>query len=258
VQEDVALAASGNVLANDRDRDGAALSVAAPGSFIGVYGTLTLAVDGSYTYALHNDAQIVQSLHQGRSVTDSFGYVATDGLESDAATLTVIVAGTNDAPVAIDDTASANEDGVMLVRGNVVLNDTDVDTDTVLRVLAPGSYSGAYGTLSITANGGYTYALANGSLAVQSLAAGQTVSDIFNYVASDGFASDAGVLTVTVTGANDAPVTAADLAAVQEDGVLAAEGNVLLNDADVDAGAALTVANAGSHAGAECRRQLPL
>ncbi|TNC95243.1 MAG: outer membrane adhesin-like protein [Gallionellaceae bacterium] len=57
------------------------------------------------------------------------------------------------------------------------------------------------------------------------------------------------MLTVTITGTNDAPVTTVDTAAVQEDLSITATGNVLANDSDVDQGTVLTVANAGVFAG---------
>src|SRR5436853_240917 len=46
VQEDVVASASGNVLSNDSDVDaGTVLHVAAPGTFAGTYGTLTMGAD---------------------------------------------------------------------------------------------------------------------------------------------------------------------------------------------------------------------
>ena len=132
-------------------------------------------------------------------MSDAFSYTATDGTASDTATLTVDVTGLNDAPVANDDTASTGEDSA--VSGNVLGNDTDVDVEP-LTVTNPGSYAGAYGTLTLGADGSYTYtpnAAANG------LAAGESAQDVFAYTASDGTASDSASLTVTVTGANDAP-----------------------------------------------------
>lgn len=100
VQEDLNIVATGNVLTNDTDVDqGTVLSVANAGTFAGQYGTLTLNVDGSYTYALDNASLGVQSLAQGQVVTETFAYQATDGLVSTPSTLTVTIAGTNDAPV---------------------------------------------------------------------------------------------------------------------------------------------------------------
>ncbi len=77
---------------------GTVLSVAAPGEYSGQYGTLTLAQDGSYTYALANDSEAIQALGRDQEVSELFTYTATDGITEVAADLTVTVTGSNDAP----------------------------------------------------------------------------------------------------------------------------------------------------------------
>ena len=68
------------------------------------------------------------------------------------------------------------------------------------------------------------------------------MTDTFSYQMADGAAATAiANLVVTITGTNDAPVAVADAAAVTEDVTLAAAGNVLANDTDVDAGDTQTV-----------------
>ena len=229
---------SGNVLANDTDVDGEPLIVANPGTYVGAWGTLTLAADGSYTYAPNTAAQ---GLDDGETRQDVFSYTASDGTASDTATLTVTVNGANDAPVANDDAASTTEDGS--VAGNVLANDTDVDGET-LTVASPGTYVGTYGTLTIAADGSYTYSPGAGA---QALDVGESALDVFTYAASDGTASDTADLTVTVTGLNDAPVANDDTNATDENSPVS--GNVLANDTDVDV-ETLTVVNAGTFIGA--------
>ncbi|MBK6594261.1 MAG: tandem-95 repeat protein [Burkholderiales bacterium] len=251
VGEDGTLATSGNLLANDSDVDTATvLTVAAPGGYVGTYGTLTLTQDGNYNYALANDSAIVQALREGEIVSDVFAYAASDGITSTLATLTVTITGRNDGPVTTADAANVGEDGTLTASGNLLANDSDVDTDTVLTVAAPGGYVGTYGTLAMAQDGSYSYALANDSATVQALRAGEIVSDVFAYAASDGITSTPAQLTVTITGQNDAPVTAADAASVAEDGTLAASGNLLANDSDVDTGTVLTVAAPSTYTGA--------
>ena len=110
--------------------------------------------------------------------------------------------------------------------------------------------AGTYGSVTIAANGTYTYSLNNAAAIVQALAAGQTVTDAFTYQVSDGSGATAtATLTVTITGTNDAPVANADAAAVQEDVTLAAAGDVLANDTDVDAGDTKTVSLVNGAAG---------
>jgi len=251
VREDVSLTATGNVLLNDTDPDaGTVLTVANAGMMFGGYGHIELAADGSYTYTLDNASAAVQGLHEGVVVVEVYPYVATDGANFTQGTLTVRIAGSNDAPVTADDAASVREDVSLTATGNVLLNDTDADTGTVLTVANAGMMLGAYGRIELAADGSYTYTLDNASAAVQSLRAGQTVSDVFTYLASDGIVTTPGTLTVNVAGSNDAPVTVDDAAQVSEDGTLTASGNVLLNDTDPDAGTVLTVANPGPMFGA--------
>ncbi len=231
-------AVSGNVLANDTDVDVEPLTVTNPGTYVGAYGTLVLAANGSYTYTPNAAAQ---GLDTGETVNDVFSYTASDGTASDSATLTVTVNGANDAPVANDDTASTNEDSAG-VSGNVLTNDTDVDVEP-LTVAAPGTYVGTYGSLTIAANGSYTYTPGAGA---QGLDTGETAQDVFTYAATDGTASDTATLTVTVSGLNDAPVANDDTNSTDENSPVS--GNVLANDTDIDV-EPLTVTNPGTYIG---------
>jgi VCBS repeat-containing protein len=213
LSEDGFVTATGNVLTNDSDVDaGTTLQVAAPGTYAGQYGTLVLDANGSYIYTLDNVSSSVQSLAQGVTVNDVFSYAASDGITSTPSILTVAIAGSNDAPVVQADTAALSEDGVVTVTGNVLLNDSDVDTGATLQVAVPGTYAGSYGTLVLNADGSYVYTLNNGGAAVQSLAQDKTVNDVFSYATSDGIISTSSSLTLTITGKNDAPILATAIA----------------------------------------------
>ncbi|TFI58325.1 tandem-95 repeat protein [Sphingomonas parva] len=226
---------SGNVLGNDSDVEGETIVVANPGTYVGAYGTLTLAADGSFTYA---PGAAAQGLDDGETANDVFTYVASDGADTDTATLTVTVTGLNDAPVANDDVAATDENTA--VSGNVLSNDTDVDGEP-LTVANAGTYVGSNGTLVLAADGSYTY---TPNAAAQALDDGEVAADVFTYLVSDGTASDAATLTVTLAGVNDAPVANDDTASTSED--TGVSGNLLTNDTDID-GEALTVATPGTY-----------
>ncbi len=98
--EDAVLFATGDVLENDRDVDaGTTLLVGNPGIYTGIYGTLSLGVDGNYSYSLDNDSLAVQSLPRFEAFPDTFSYGVTDGIAASSSTLDVFVEGQNDAPV---------------------------------------------------------------------------------------------------------------------------------------------------------------
>src|SRR5690606_5906220 len=106
------------------------------GSISGLYGTLTLNTDGSYTYEVDNDNEQVQALRTaGNMLLDVFTYEISDGTLNDQAELRIRILGQNDAPVAEDDAGVAveaggtnNTTGGRAAVGNVLANDSDVDS----------------------------------------------------------------------------------------------------------------------------------
>jgi VCBS repeat-containing protein len=240
----------GKVLTNDSDVDnGTVLRIAVPGDYLGAYGRLALAADGSYAYALDSTSLAVQALAQAQMAVDHFTYDVTDGIAAVGSALDISVVGINDAPVVAGDADLMAEDGVLFATGNLLANDADIDAGTVLQAAEPGNYLGAYGTLALAADGSYSYSLNNASLAVQSLASGTAAVDHFAYAATDGLVATDSALDITVLGSNDAPVTVDDADIVVEDWLTVATGNVLANDHDVDAGTVLQVAEPGTYAG---------
>ena len=158
--------------------------------------------------------------------------------------------------------------------------DTDADTEplTVNSVNGSGSNVGAalcgsYGTLTLNANGTYTYVV--DSATVQGLDSGETVTDQFTYTVTDGTAtSNTSTLTITVFGNNDAPVAVADTNWAQEDLHTCIDGNVILGAnhspdntegnppsgtfadvADTDADTETLTVNSVNGSGAQCRRR---
>jgi VCBS repeat-containing protein len=211
--EDVALnVPAPGVLANDTDADGGTLTaVLVSGT---THGTLTLNANGSFTYT-------PAANYNG---PDSFTYKANDGTsDSNVATVTITVNGQAEAPVAVNDAYSTDEDTALNVAApGVLANDTDADGGTLTAVLVSGT---THGTLTLNANGSFTY----------TPTAGFNGSDQFTYKANDG-ALDSNVATVTITVAtvNDAPVAVNDTYSTDEDVALirSATQGVLANDTD--------------------------
>ncbi|MBL8627757.1 MAG: tandem-95 repeat protein [Myxococcales bacterium] len=203
------------LLAGDTDVDGDTLTVAAVGD--AVNGTVSRAA-GVTTF----------TPAAGFSGVASFTYTVSDGALTDIGAVTISVDSTNTPPVATDDTATTAEDtGLGVTAATLLANDVDPDPD-VLSVTAVGnpvhgSVILALGLVTFTPDPNY-----NGPAS-------------FEYTVSDGFATDVGLVTVTVTSVNDAPVAVADSATTDEDtGLALTEATLVANDTDLD-GDALNV-----------------
>ncbi|WPN59446.1 VCBS domain-containing protein [Pseudomonas sp. P9_31] len=264
VQEDSTLSVSGQFSSTDIDHDATATwSIA--GSNTGSYGSITVDSTGQWTYTLANGsdgiASAVQSLKAGESHDEVFSVQVSDGLGGvDTQLVTVTVTGSNDAPVLSfvsgNDVGAVQEDSTLSVSGQ--FSSTDIDHDATATWSIAGSNTGSYGSITVDSTGQWTYTLANGSdgiaSAVQSLKAGESHDEVFSVQVSDGLGGvDTQLVTVTVTGSNDAPVlsfaTGNDVGAVQEDTSLSVSGQFSSTDIDHDATATWSIAgsNTGSY-----------
>lgn len=120
----------------DYDPDLEAITVTSAGTYVGIYGTLVIAVIGAYTYTLNEDNAAVNALDAGQTLVESFGYTISDGQLSVNSTLTITVFGTNDAPTIGTTTARVSEEG--LVGGNPDTN-PNATLDTTNSVTASGT-----------------------------------------------------------------------------------------------------------------------
>jgi VCBS repeat-containing protein len=227
--EDTALTVNApGVLANDSDADGNQLS-AELGSGPS-HGTLTLDADGSFIYT-------PAANYHG---TDSFSYRASDGgLESGLTTVAITVSAVNDTPTAADDAYSTAEDTALTVAAPGVLgNDSDLDGDSLSATVESPP---AHGSLSLNANGSFTY----------TPAANYNGSDSFTYRASDNTAeSSPATVTITVSAVNDAPTAATDAYATAEDSAMTVgTPGVLANDSDPDGNTLSAVLASGASHG---------
>ena len=172
------------------------------------------------------------------SGTQVIEYVLSDGHGgTSTGTLTIGVNSVNDAPVANNDTMSADEDNAASV--NVLTNDTDVDTgDTLTFVGFTEPTSGLPGTFETTAGGDVTFtpnANYNGSFTI-----GYQIRD------AEGLTATANI-TVTINAVNDKPTADDASASTNEDTAKAIDVSGLIGDADIVTNAdALTVSVAAS------------
>jgi VCBS repeat-containing protein len=220
---------SGDVLLNDTDPDDDPLTVTniadddqslavEPGTnstngttITGLYGTLTIGADGSYTYTLDDTNFLTNALAQGQTGSDVFTYTISDPFGATAtATITIEIIGTNDNPV-ISGVASGTAEEDVILTATGTLTSADVDNGATATWSIQGSATGTYGSLALVGNSGeWVYTLNNGTdgvaSAVQSLAEGQTVTDTFTVRVTDEFGGfDEQLVSFTITGTNEGP-----------------------------------------------------
>jgi hypothetical protein len=200
-----------NATANDSDVDGnldpsSATPITAPSD-----GTVVNNNDGTFTY----------TPDENFNGSDSFAYQVcdTDG-SCDTATVTIEVTPVNDPPVALNDSASTDEDTAVTI--NATANDSDVDGNldpsSATPIIAPSD-----GTVANNNDGTFTYTPDPNFNGIDSFA--------YQVCDTDG-SCDTATVTVAVAALNDPPVANDDSATTPED--TAVTINATANDSDVD------------------------
>lgn len=141
-------------------------------------------------------------LSAGETATDVFEYILGDFVQSDIGTVTVTITGVDDAPIAVDDSATfrlsdRGDGGVIAI--DVLANDRDPDGDAISVIDLDGDALSPLAQITDNGDGTANYS-PNGWFAY--LAAGETGRDSFDYTISDGAMTDSATVTVTVEGDN--------------------------------------------------------
>jgi len=215
-------ATSGNLSSNDSDLETSTSNLTyTAGTFATTQGgSIVIAANGTFSYTPVADF----------NGTDTYTYTVCDnGLPTNqcaTATITFTVLPVNDAPVAVADNFSVNEDAAL--SGNVSPNDTDGDpelTQTLIFIVQNGGTAATNGVLVLNTDGTFSYT-PNSNF-------NGTVS--FSYQVCDNGTPNlcvAATATITVNPINDAPVAGADNFSVNEDAIF--NENASLNDTDGD------------------------
>jgi len=150
--------------------------------------------------------------------TETITYTVSDGALTDQGTFTITVSAVNDAPVAVANILTVDEDAA-LTSTDVIANDTDVDGDTL--------------SLTAVSTDGTGTVAVNGLKVDYTPAADFNGTETITYTVSDGALTTTGTFTITVTAVNDAPLAVANILTVDEDAALTST-DVIANDTDVD------------------------
>jgi T1SS-143 domain-containing protein len=230
-------------------------------NYLGTF-TPTLAQDATggttgvvvWTFSVSDKA--VEFLGAGQTLTQTYTVLVADNNGGfTTQDVTIIIHGTNEVPVIGGVSTGDVTEDVNVVAGNIftsgALTITDVDagqSNFTPQVSTLGS--NGHGTFTLAADGTWTYTANDSQTAIQQLGAGQSLTDSFTAVSSDGTASQ--LVTVTIHGTNDGPVLSdtTDPAAVPELSNASAQdlapitGNFVVTDLDV--GDTLTPSVVGS------------
>src|SRR6202035_6137419 len=149
-------------------------------------------------------------------------------------------------------TGDVTED-VAVTAGNLTtsgaLTITDADAGQANFTTQAGTAgSNGYGTFTLAADGSWTYTASDAQTAIQQLGAGQSITDSFTAVASDGSASQ--LVTVTIHGTHDTAVIGGVATGDVTQDVAVTAGNLTTSGAltitDADAGQANFTTQAGT------------
>src|SRR6185312_13179981 len=182
----------------------------------GSYGTLTVQADGSYSYKANPNS----------SGQDSFSYTITDG-DGDTSTATLKIDVTNGQPQPVAATGQVDESGLALIgshAGDTLNHPTttsgtltlgDPNSPTVTGASGSGGsgaadgtthIQGAYGYLTITAAGAYTYTLTSHEVDASQTAGTniQPGTDAFTFTVQDSL-GNTNTSTITISIIDDVP-----------------------------------------------------
>src|SRR3972149_291113 len=209
------LSTTGKLTISDVD---SALTFVARKKISGVNGNLSIDGSGRWSYVANS---AFSNLNVGQSISDSFTVASADGT---ATTVQVTINGTNDAAIlgaasiALDETnAPLSAAGTLTIR----------DVDSPPTFVADRNVAGANGTFSIDSAGAWTYAA---NSAFDSLNVGQSVSDSFTVVSSDGTTT---TVQITINGTNDAAILSPALVVLDETNApLSTGGTLSISDVD--------------------------
>lgn len=233
----------GSVAANDFDMDSGETLTWTPANGSGLFGSLQLQPDGSFTYT--PNATMVRDYCRNRDVgtilTDKFEYEVSDGVLTSKAALTVML--TDELVIAKDDIYQAGSGGLLDVTASgaapkgIFANDFKSAASIV--ALADGH---AFGVEFATGNGGKFTVASSGAFTYQA-PSGFVGEDTFTYTLSNisGSSLSKGTVTVVVVGGDVVALDDVYAVPVEHAGPITVDSTVLYANDDITAEGPRTV-----------------
>lgn len=225
VEEDGVTVASG-VLSDPLDSDDEGFAIA---TYAGIYGDLRVQKEGKWVYVLRNDTAEVQQLGDHDLKSETFTVFTVNG-----ASERVVVDVQGQSETAGKGSGTVREDGALSASGVLQSSSKHVGFNVI------AGKRGAYGTLSVDADGKWSYVLDNEADAVQELIDGDVRVDSFVVGLADGGST---VIEIRVEGRDDRARITGDIGAtvVEDSGLNGARplASGWLHVRDPDAGQAL-------------------
>ncbi len=222
-----------DMLSNDSDLDGDAISITAINGTTLVGGVQSISVtNGTVNIDASDNITFTADTNYNGAV--SFDYTLSDGSLTDTATVSGTITAVNDAPTAVNDTLlNGVEDSTSaILNADMLSNDSDLDGDAISITHIDGtlltggvqSISVTNGTVNVDASDNITFtadADYNGAVS-------------FDYTLSDGSLTDTATVSGTITAVNDAPVAVNDTNGVEDSTSAILNTDILSNDSDLD------------------------
>ena len=181
-----------------------------------------------------NDSDL-DNLTEGQVITQTYDVTIDDGAGGTVIEpVTITITGANDVPVVggvtTGDVTENSNPTVLTTAGELTINDAD-DGQSSFDPQAATPGSSGLGTFTLDGEGRWTYSADNTQAAIQQLGVGNSLTDSFVAVSSDGTASES--VTVTIHGVNHAPTAISlDNTTVNENAAGAVIGAVSVADQD--------------------------
>jgi predicted RNA-binding protein with TRAM domain len=220
------------LLSNDSDVDNSQSNLRIVGVSNATHGSVTLNANGSISFTPELDYFGVAT----------FNYTVGDGAGGfSVGTATVNIAPVNDAPVAVGESLTLNEDEIATLSvASLLTNDTDVDnTHAQLSIQSVGNAT--HGNVSLVTTNGNTSVVFTPELNFNGTAS-------FTYTVSDGVGGNATTsMSLNFTPVNDVPVVNSELFMGKRNvSYSMSAASLLANDTDVETPSGLTIASVGN------------